>query len=274
MGISAPSLSYSIKKLEQVTGAALLVRKKTGVSLTPAGENLYNFCKKYFRDMDEMQSNLELNINLERKKVKVGTFQTLAIYFWPLLVDSIENKSEISISITTNRSAAILESLMKKEIDVALTVESIQNPHLIRHELFKDEYSFYISKKFKTDLLSDDDIRAQTLIYIPDAIDHTGKSLQQYKHLWGLMFKEEFELDSLEVVGEFVKKGYGVGILPNKVAQSLKAHIKPIQIKSCPEKKFGQHRFYLSYRNDLDLSQYLLNVILSAANKAVKQLNA
>src|SRR5690348_17265513 len=40
LGISQPSLSLAIKRLEQTIGTALLIRHKHGVSLTRAGKQL------------------------------------------------------------------------------------------------------------------------------------------------------------------------------------------------------------------------------------------
>jgi len=274
LGISAPSLSHSIKILEVAVGAPLFYRKKSGVTLTEAGEKLLIFCRKYFREMEEVQRLLTQPNQRLKTKIRVGTFQTIALYFWPLLIEKLKQDSSISLSIMTNRSRAILECLMKREIDIALTVEAIRHEKLLKHELYKDEYAFYCSAKWKQPKMEKSELLNHAILYIPDAIDETGKSLRQYLQSWDLVFRDEFELDSLEVIGEFVKKEYGIGILPTKVASSHGSALKQLKIEGMSEAKFGTHRFFLSYRDDLEIPQKLMKTFLDAARKAVIQLNS
>lgn len=113
-----------------------------------------------------------------------------------------------------------------------------------------------------------------TILYIPDAVDEDGKSIRQYLHGWNLIFKNEFELDSLEVVSEFVKKGYGIGILPTKVAKTHGGDLKLLKIEGLGSAKFGLHRFFLSYRDDLEISQSLMRILIDSAKKASVDLNS
>ncbi len=274
LGVSAPSLSHAVKQLESVAEAPLFHRSKSGVTLTDAGEKLFVFCRKYFRELEEVQRLIEHPEQKATRKVKIGTFQSIALYFWPLLIDSMKSESNISLSITTNRSRAILEALLRREVDIALTVGALKHERLLKHELYKDEYAFYISSSWKKTELKQSDVHEHAILYIPDATDEDGKSLRQYLHSWGLIFRDEFELDSLEVIGEFVKRGYGVGILPTRVAKTFGNLLKPLKIEKLGTQKFGTHRFYLSYRDDLEIPQSLMRLLLDNAKKAAIQLNA
>ena len=109
-------------------------------------------------------------------------------------------------------------------------------------------------------------------MYIPDAVDSDGLSLRQHLYMTSLRFKEVFEIDSFEVITEFTKKNYGLGILPQKVAANHKDSLKEIRIEGTEKKKFGTHRFFLAYRNDLEISQLLMSLVLDSAYQAVQQL--
>jgi DNA-binding transcriptional LysR family regulator len=272
--ISAPSLSHAVKQLEVAAGAKLFTRHKFGVKLTSAGEKLFAYCRKYFRDLEDLQMSIESPEDDAQRKIKIGTFQTIALYFWPLLIDSIPPESKISLSIMTNRSKAVLESLVRREIDIALTVEALQYEKLVKHELYKDDYAFYVSTKLQKLTYKKEELRSKSILYIPDAVDENGKTLRQYVHGWNMAFRDEFELDSLEVVSEFIKKGYGIGILPTKVAKTQSAHLKAIRIEGVDVAKFGTHRFFLSYRDDLEIPQKLMRVLLDSAKRAVVDLNS
>ena len=274
LGLTAPSLSHAMKQLEAVTGSTLFDRHKTGVTLTESGQKLFVFCRKYFREMEELQRMIEHPDQKSSQKLKIGTFQSIALYFWPLLIDSLKSNSELSLSIMTNRSRTVLEALVRQDIDVALTVGSLNHQKIIKHELYKDHYAFYVPSQWKKSALKKEDLRKHALLYIPDAVDEDSRSLRQHIHGWGLNFKDEFELDSLEVVGTFVKKGYGVGILPMNVAKTYGNALRMVKVEGTEVSKFGLHRFFLSYRDDLDIPQSLVKHLLETAKSATLLLNS
>lgn len=263
LGISASGLSYTLKELEKVCGVALLKRSKKGIAPTEAGETLYQLCRKIYRDMEQAQRQMTDADHEEVRRIRIGTFPSIAIYFWPMLLKELSKESQLSMSITTGRSKEILERLIKQEVDVAITVECFTHAQLLKHELYSDTFGFYVSSKKGNSPLEE-----QSIYYIPDAEDQDGKKLRQYLHGMDIRFKEECEMDSFEVIGQFVRNGHGVGILPNKVAATFGKAIKRVPQKTVLQ-NFGPHRFYLSYRNDLGISQKSLEQILSAAKKAV-----
>lgn len=263
LGISASGLSYTLKELEKVCGVALLKRSKKGIAPTEAGETLYQLCRKIYRDMEQAQRQMTDADHEDINRIRIGTFPSIAIYFWPMLLKELGKGTKLSMSITTGRSKEILEKLIKQEVDVAITVECFTHAQLLKHELYSDTFGFYVSSKKGSAPLDE-----QVIYFIPDAEDQDGKKLRQYVHGLEVRFKEECEMDSFEVIAQFVRNGYGVGILPNKVAGTLGKSIKRVSQKNVPQ-NFGPHRFYLSYRNDLDLSQRSLDQILNAAKKAV-----
>jgi DNA-binding transcriptional LysR family regulator len=270
LGLSAPTLSYAIKKLEEVIKAPVFNRGSKGVTVTDAGEKLLAFCRRFYRDVEDVQRQIRQGSLETIERIRFGTYQSIAIYFWPNLVEALGSHPNLSMSMMTNRSQVVLESLIQREIDMALTVEDFQDQGLTKHELYKDQYSLYGPAHLKSGHLKKADVTKFPLLYIPDAVDATRKTLRQHLHSWDLKFRDEFELDSFEVIGEFVKKGYGIGILPIKVAKQYGDSIKKLKVEGVPARNFGTHRFFLSYREDLDIPQKLMKTILEAANSAVR----
>ena len=274
LGLSAPTLSYNLKHLEEITGTQLMIRSNKGVRLTERGELLLVFCRKLFKELDQVE-RLMTNPKMESvTRIKVGTYPSIAVYFWPHVLAAIGTDSSLSVSIMTNRSQVVQEALYRRDIDLALTVETNPMQGVIHHELYKDDYAFYASSTWKGSQISRDQMRDSTIMYIPDAKDREGRSLRQYLLGWDLPFKEEFELDSLEVVSEFIKRGYGLGILPTQVANSLGDSVKLVRPEGTGTSQFGEHRFYLYYREDLELPQRLMDIFLDASMAAVTQIGA
>src|SRR5579862_4637058 len=56
LGISQPSLSLAIKRVEKTVGTPLLVRHKQGVTMLPAGKKLLTHIKRLIQHWDETRS--------------------------------------------------------------------------------------------------------------------------------------------------------------------------------------------------------------------------
>ena len=154
---------------------------------------------------------------------------------------------------------------------MALTVGTCKHPDLIVHELYHDHYAFYVAPDLVPTEVSEAWLARQSLLYMPDAKDDEGKALSNYVHGWDCGFREHFELDALEVVSEFTRKGLGIGILPTHVARLHREQLTAIQLPCVPA-RFGKHCFFLSWRNDLDLNHKIVMRILRLAHNASESL--
>lgn len=270
IGISAPTLSYTIKELEKVLKVSLFERSHRGMKLSLEGQKLKIFCERYFPEMENLTNELVSKEIKFKKKLKIGIFPSIAIYFWPLVLTNFGEDSEYSISLQTNRSRQLLECLIHREIDIAVTVDSVQFDRMIKHELYQDYFSCYTSSRSNKKSVQ---TKEEIIMMMPDACDEDGKTLKQYVDSQDNQFKEKFELDSFEVISEFTQQGYGIGILPTRVARKNQSRLKKIKALKGVPTDFGLHRFYLTHRDDLDLPQRLIEKLLLSAKKAVKQMN-
>lgn len=275
LGVTAPSLSQAMKVLEEAMGADLFHRTRRGVSLTEPGERLLEFCARFYRELDDIQHGIRRPSETTTHRIRVGTFQSIALYFWPKVLDALAGDARVSLSIKTARSSVILERLIQRELDMALTVDSVRHAHLVRRELYRDRYGFYIASRPPQGqkMLRRRDVAAQAVLYIPDAVDESGRTLQQHLRCSDLAFRDEMELDAFEVIGELTRLGHGVGILPTKVASIFGHALEPVHIEGTPEPYFGPHRFFLSYRDDLDLPQSAVDLVVAACHRAVETMH-
>ena len=271
LGTTASTLSQAIVHLENTLATELFVRSRNGVTLTATGKILCLFCQRFFRQLDDVCFAIKTK-QQQPLSIKFATFASIAIYFGPMLWRELQVDNTISLSIMTGRSKRVLELLVNNDVDLALTVETFKHPNLITHELYHDYYSFYISSKLVPQEVDNEFIARHSLLYMPDASDWQGKILSTYIHDWHLSFKDYFELDSLEVTAQFAREGLGIGLLPNNVANVYGKQLTRITIADRP-KKFGKHRFFLSYCRNIDIKQSVIDRILSLAQRAVHKLS-
>ena len=270
LGTTASTLSYAVKQLEEVLGGVLFTRSRAGLSMTETGQKLYAFCKKFFRELDDIHV-ATVSKRKQPQRLRFGTFASMAIYFAPILCRELKNDDRVALSMMTGRSAQVIEALLHRDIHLALTVEVGKHPDLITHELYHDHYAFYVVSEILPEEITAAWVAQQSLLFMPDARDHEGKTLANYVHIWDCGFRDHFELEALAVVSEFTRQGLGIGILPTHVANLYSKQLTAVQLPGVPA-RFGPHRFFLSWRTDLELNQKVVLRILSLAHRAADKL--
>lgn len=270
LGLTPPTLSHSLKELESHLKVQLFERHSKGLTLTSTGTQLFEFCQKYFHDLEMVQEGLSSE-QLLKKRIRVGTFQSIALFLWPQIFTLFKTNEHYSLSLKTDRSSKILDLLLKNEIDVALTVGRVKHPNLLSRSLFEDHYTFVASRKLTKVELPVTSLKDLSLFYFPEANDDSGLTLKQFIAQHGLFFKESSEVESFEAISSFVAKNMGIGILPIQVAKLNSSQIRPLKIQGLPT-KFGKHSFFLSYRKDLSLKQSVLDSLILSATKSVDQM--
>ena len=114
--ISQPSLSYSIKVLEEQLNKQLFIRNNHKISLTNEGLEIYNKLKNIFVELDSITNNDELS-----GKVILGVRSAIANKILPIYINEI-NKiyPNLEISFIIAPSIDLKKMFENKKIDILL----------------------------------------------------------------------------------------------------------------------------------------------------------
>lgn len=137
LGLTQPTIGKKIDRLEQMVGTKLVVRTKSGVSLTPEGENLCQIAEEMERLTERASQGLGTPSARQSGRIKVAMTDALGGYWLPrrlkrfhrdypnitLDLQCVEFGSEVDLS---NREADI--TIMYKyptDMDVVVIQESV-----------------------------------------------------------------------------------------------------------------------------------------------------
>jgi DNA-binding transcriptional LysR family regulator len=263
IAITQPSLTKSIQILEGSIDRKLFLRKPRGVQLTTEGETLYNYCHQLFSQLNDIEIKLQAPEDPMAGSLRIGTYDSIAIYFWPQFLKSILSKyPRLNIEITTGRSAEIQKLVENGELDLGFIVEPKSNQNTEVVELTTDHFVLYASTQAKP-LYSD--LASAPLIFMPDALAGED-NLRLFKAHPGLEQDNQrmlFKTSSLESAKEFLMEGIGLALLPRMVARREleKGRIKPVSIEGFPKKGVGRHRIGLIYSKHKENSETLQQMI-------------
>ncbi len=264
LNITASSLTYSLEILEHSLETSLFRRTSRGLDLTEAGKRLL----KLSEDILDQMYNLSHQLKHEnaQPQIRIGTFSSLAIHFWPLLYKTIRSEIEVNLSIRTDRSLKLNELLYQGEIDLALAIGKTNNAQqFIQHTIYEDEFAFFCRSGTPKENISN---KCLPIFLLPDAEDSSGKDLISHIHSFELSEWKLFYMDSIEAMSHFCLQGLGIALLPIKMAKPFGSKLEIVKIASNVPKRFAPHQCTLSYRKSLDLKNKLLEVILKCAKNA------
>ncbi len=216
MGMTQPTLSYAIKRIEEALDVELIVRLKNGVELTKAGED---FSKKATTLLNQWEDTVNIfsdNGKNIKGEYSIGIHPSVAISsLSQILLEVNKELPLINFNLYHDLSRVITSKVISFDIDFGIVVNPIQHPDLVIKELRKDIVTLFKVKK-----------SIPKLIYDP--------SLTQSQSILKNLKKSKIEINghihssNLEVITELCANGLGVGLLPTSVAKRDKK-LQPVK---------------------------------------------
>ena len=139
LGISQPAVTQQIKYIENYLDSKIIERKKNGIRLTPAGEDLYKIAVRLEKCVLAAETDT-LRIIDKKITFRLGASFTIGNYVLPgeclnTLKDAINNDIRIDIEV----SNIIVAMLKDRKIDLGLIEAHILDEDLIVREWREDE---------------------------------------------------------------------------------------------------------------------------------------
>ncbi|MDT6951665.1 LysR family transcriptional regulator [Companilactobacillus alimentarius] len=192
-GVSQPTITYSLKRLEQIYGLSLVKRKSyaNSLSLTYAGQQLLTHIDRILLEDDLISDDME---RIKREKIVMGWPPIITNYVIPKVFDRLRDADLLNSIIPVAESSKILLSKLKNgEIDLSLLGSTIlpQENHLDYQLIKEHRFKFIASadrdvskiktveQLFKEDFISLDEgsVHSQVLQHIIQRYNVTPQTM-------------------------------------------------------------------------------------------------
>lgn len=224
LGLSQPSLSLSIQRLERDVGAQLLIRSKKGVTLTPAGKVFQRHARELVQQWEKVRDKTVASETQVRGSLKLGCHPSVACYSLPgFLPQLLSEHVDLEFHLAHDLSRKITERVISLEVDIGIVVNPVRHPDLVIQKLSEDEVTYWMAEKagVLTHLGSDHKV----LICDPELLQ--TQALMKSKKQEFREFRRVITSSNLEVVMSLTAAGTGIGILPGRVA-ALDGRLKKV----------------------------------------------
>ena len=216
-GISQPSLSQQIRKLEQTVGAPLFTRLGRRIRLTAAGEALHEHAQEILRhSRDATQRIRQLGQSISGP-LRVGAIPTVLPYLLaPRLTDFVTLYPEVQVELKEETTTELVKQLQQGKLDVILVALPLRVSEVVCSELVRDPLMLAIPRNHPLagqDTAHINAVQQERLLLLREGHCFRGDVLTACTRARA-EFHATFESDSLATIFSLVAAGLGVSIVP------------------------------------------------------------
>jgi LysR family hydrogen peroxide-inducible transcriptional activator len=216
-GISQPSLSQQIRKLEQTVGAPLFTRLGRRTRLTPAGEVLHEHAKEILRHSREASQRIRQLGQSVSGPLRVGAIPTVLPYLLaPRLTDFVALYPEVQVELKEETTTELVKQLQHGDLDVILIALPLRVSEAVCSELVRDPLMLAVPESHPLAgqvAAQINTVQQERLLLLREGHCFRGDVLTACTRARA-EFHATFESDSLATIFSLVAAELGVSIVP------------------------------------------------------------
>jgi DNA-binding transcriptional LysR family regulator len=167
--ITQPAVTKHIRELENYFKSTLIERSgNRKIKLTPAGEILLDYAEHLLATYKELEFDMNALVNNHSGDLRIGASTTVAQYVLPPILAKFHQRyKDVKIGLITGNTEQIEQSLLNKDIDLAMIEGISRNPQISYHEFLQDELvlvSRTNNAVFKKEILKPEDLKKYPLL--------------------------------------------------------------------------------------------------------------
>ncbi|MGI6279008.1 MAG: LysR family transcriptional regulator [Acutalibacteraceae bacterium] len=170
--VSQQSLSNHIKKIESELGVILLNRKD-GCSLTPAGKQFFKYAKRLLEIYEEMKTEMSDISGEAQGMLRIGVTYTRGSIILPkILPDFRREFPQIQVSVNENNPRVLEEYLLGGHLDLIFAIDLRSHPDIEKIDLYGEKKYLIVPKKIAKEITGLDDTYIQKPLDLKDFADY------------------------------------------------------------------------------------------------------
>jgi len=268
-GITQPTLSMQIQKLEEELDIKIFDRARQPVIPTQLGSSIIAQARVILRESKRMQEIIHEKKDNMSGELRIGIIPTLAPYLLPPLFKHMRDKyPDLVMHVKEIITEEVSQELKSNRLDCGLVVTPLNDPSLKEDVMFYEELFVYVSKKnllYNKKYVLASDIDPEELWLLEEG--HCFRS--QILNLCELRKSSvnfKYETGNIETLKRMVDKSDGITILPElAVIEFNKAQMKFVRPLKDPrparEVSLVTHRDYIKTKIIQTLKEEILSII-------------
>jgi LysR family transcriptional regulator, hydrogen peroxide-inducible genes activator len=249
LGVSQPSLSEQIAKLEQGLGAPLFERLNRRIELTELGEAILGRSQALLEDAAALPDYFERARRGVHGPLRVGAIPTILPYFLTSLLKGFTDRyQDLDLHVREGTTAELVEQVLDGMMDVAVVSLPVEGAGLVMKELFREP--LYLAVPENHPLAQSEKVQLrrvsqERLLILKDGHCLRDETLALCDRARA-RFAGQFEADQFLTIFELIRAGFGVSVVP-EMGRSLSAGCRLIEIEPKASRRVGYIRLQRRY---------------------------
>jgi len=215
--VSQPSLSASVKKLEEELGVQLFERGKSEVLVTKIGERVIAQVQRALTEAEQVKVVAQQGKNPLQGALRLGVIQTIAPYLLPKLVEELRKTApSMPLDIEENLTANLDQMLKAGQIDAAIVSLPYEATGTEVTPLYDEAFRVIVPAKHawaRRKRIDADELHSENLLLL--SIGHCFRDqVLDACHEFARAPAPGRQGNSLETIRNMVASGLGISVLP------------------------------------------------------------
>jgi LysR family transcriptional regulator, hydrogen peroxide-inducible genes activator len=233
--VSQPTLSVSIKKLEEELDVRIFERGTSEVSVTPLGDEIVRQAQSVIEQAAAIKEIAKRGKDPATGPLRLGVIYTIGPYLLPDLVkQAIDRVPQMPLILQENFTVKLLEMLRTGDLDCAIMSEPFPDTGLAVAPLYDEPFMAAVPKSHplaKRKSISTEELKRETMLLLGTGHcfrDHVLEVCPEYARFSSDAegIRKSFEGSSLETIKYMVASGMGVTVVPRlSVPKEPQTHI-------------------------------------------------
>lgn len=253
--VSQPTLSKSIKKLEDTLNVILFERSTRKLELTDAGKLVYNKALKIINATEELKTSLDDLMHVPSGEIKIGIPPLIGTLFFPVIAKKFDQKyPHISLQLVEHGAKRIEYLVEDGNVDVGIVVLPVNDKKYDILSFINEEFKLFVHKNHhlaKRQIVRLDELEDELFILFNREFSLHDLIINQCETKGGFRPKIAYESSQWDVIVELVSAELGITLLPKSIYSKMDEQtISAISIESPPMWELGvitKKDRYLSY---------------------------
>lgn len=215
--ISQPSLSTSIKLLEQELGFNLLDRGKGEIKLTKEGKILYQEAKRLLIHYERVSDEMERLKNNGPLELSIGIIESSKFWVSKVLAEFKKHFPDVFIRLLEAPSLEDVEKALDSfEIHLAITNQFIHKQYIQSIPLYDERLVALLPLQHPLgykNFITINDLKDEDFIIAKEGFQTRTDILNAFQKA-GIKPKIQFEIERFETACNLVEEGLGVTVAP------------------------------------------------------------
>jgi len=217
-GVSQPTLSAQLKKLEGELGVVLIERTSGGHLVTEVGSRIVTHARTILMEAAALRTVAEQSREPRTGRLRLGIFPTLAPYLLPHVLPGLQARMpNVDLRIIEDKSVTLLDQLTRGELDTAVLALPVDGEDLVVEPLFREDFVLASPAEHPLSAvpgpIDPADLDGEDLLLLEDGHCMRDQTLDVCAST-GARERAGFRASSLETLRHLVASGIGITLLP------------------------------------------------------------